>query len=136
MGLSTNLSFLREQKAQRTWLALVILWALIRSIVVRDVFGKYGIDGWVYFSIDLCSGIPYAIYSGRAVVNVLDKDWHSIRKNGLMALVCFYIPDLFILICANEIPNSLLIGFLCSIAIFSLFAIYGLKRDIKGKPKS
>lgn len=136
MDLSKKLSFLREQKAQRTWLALVISWALIRSIVVRDVFGNYGINGWVYFLVDLGSGIPYAIYSGRAVVNFLDKDWRCVRKNGLMALICFYIPDLFILIFAKQIPTSLLIGFLLSVATFSFFAIYGLRRDIKGKPNS
>ena len=131
-----NLSFLREKNAQRSWLLLVIAWAVIRAVVIKDVFGSYGINGWSYFAVDLCSGIPYAIYSGRAVINFLDKDWKSIRKNGSLALIFFYIPDIYILIFAKQVPFSLLIGFLISIAVFTSFAIWGLRRDVeKGENK-
>lgn len=131
-----NLSFLRDKNAQRSWIALVIAWAVIRAVVIKDVFGGYGINGWSYFAVDLGSGIPYAIYSGRAVINFLDKDWLAIRKNGLLALIFFYIPDIYVLIFARQIPFSLLIGFLLSIVIFTIFAIWGFRRDIsKGANK-
>jgi hypothetical protein len=131
-----NLSFLRDKNAQRGWLALVIAWAIIRAVVIKDVFGDYGINGWSYFAVDLGSGIPYAIFSGRAVINFLDKDWVSIRKNGFLALIFFYIPDIYVLIFAREIPTSLLIGFLISIAVFTTFAIWGFRRDVeKGENK-
>lgn len=131
-----NLSFLRDKNAQRSWIALVIAWAVIRAVVIKDVFGGYGINGWSYFAVDLGSGIPYAIYSGRAVINFLDKDLLAIRKNGLLALIFFYIPDIYVLIFARQIPFSLLIGFLLSIVIFTIFAIWGFRRDIsKGANK-
>jgi hypothetical protein len=130
MKTGVNLSFLREKNVQRTWLVLVIAWAVIRAVVIKDVFGNYGINGWSYFAVDLCSGIPYAIYSGRAVINFLDKDWLAIRKNGILALILFYIPDLYVLIFAKKVPFSLFIGFLISIAVFSIFAIWGFRKDI------
>ena len=131
-----NLSFLRDKKAQRGWLVLVISWAIIRAIVIRDVFGSYGINGWSYFLVDLSSGIPYAIFSGRAVINFLDKDFSSFRKNGLLTLLFFYIPDLYILIFAKQVPFSLLVGFLISVAIFTALAVLGFRKDIKkGIPK-
>lgn len=136
MKNGVNLSFLREKNAQRTWLVLVIAWAVIRAVVIKDVFGSYGINGWSYFAIDLCSGIPYAIYSGRSVINFLDQNWLAIRKNGLLALIFFYIPDLYVLIFAKQVPPSLLIGFLISIVVFTVFAIWGFRRDIsKGASK-
>jgi hypothetical protein len=136
MKSRVNLSFLRDKNAQRSWVALVIAWAIIRSIVIRDVFGNYGVNGWSYFAVDLCSGIPYAIYSGRAVINFLDRDWPFIRKNGLLALIFFYIPDLYVLIFAKQVPLSLLIGFVISIAVFTTFAIWGLRRDVvKGEKR-
>ena len=131
MSSKSNLSFLRDKNAQRSWIALVIAWAVIRAIVIKDVFGDYGINGWNYFVVDLCSGIPYAVFSGRAVINFLDKDWLSIRKNGLLSLIFFYIPDIYILIFAKQVPFSLLIGFLISIAVFTSFAIWGLRRDVE-----
>jgi hypothetical protein len=124
-----NFSFLKNKNVQRTWLLLVIIWAFIRAIFIRNFFGEYGINGWAYFGVDLTSAIPYAIYSGKAVVNFLDKDGDKFRKNGVLALIFFYIPDVYVLIYAKEVPSSLLIGFLVTIAIFSIFAIFGLRRD-------
>jgi hypothetical protein len=136
MSSRMNLSFLRDKNAQRSWIALVIAWAIIRAIVIRDVFGDYGINGWYYFAVDLCSGIPYAIFSGKAVINFLDKDWTAIRKNGFLSLIFFYIPDIYVLIFARQVPVSLLIGFLISIMVFTGFALWGLRRDVeKGESK-
>jgi hypothetical protein len=125
-----NLSFLKGKKAQRTWLILVITWAFIRAIFINNFFGKYGVNPWAYFVVDLTSAIPYAIYSGRTVSNFIDKDWADIRKNGLLAAIFFYIPDIYVLIYAKELPSPLLIGFLATIAIFSIFAIFGLRKDV------
>ena len=131
MSLRVKLSFLRDKRAQRTWLALVLAWVVIRTLVIRDVFGGYGVNPWIYFLIDLASAIPYGILSGRAVVNYLDKSWGSLRKNGSFALFFFYMPDMYVLSTAEEVPNSLLMGFLLSIVIFSGFAVYGFRRNIK-----
>jgi hypothetical protein len=131
MSSKVNLSFLRDKNTQRSWIALVIAWAVIRAIVIKDVFGDYGINGWYYFLVDLCSGVPYAIFSGKAVINFLDKDWRSIRKNGFLSLIFFYIPDFYVLIFARQVPNSLLIGFLVSIVLFTGFAIWGFRRDVE-----
>lgn len=131
MNLRVRISFLRDKRAQRTWLALVVAWVVIRTLVIRDVFGGYGVNPLVYFLIDLCSAIPYAILSGRAVVNFLDKNWISFRKNSFFALFFFYMPDMYVLTTAEEVPTSLLMGFLLSIVIFSCFALYGFRRNIK-----
>ena len=126
-----NLSFLKGKKAQRTWLLLVIVWACIRAIFIGNFFGKYGVNAWAYFVVDFASAIPYAIFSGRAVINFLDKSRIEFRKNGLLGIIFFYIPDVYVLIYAKKPPSSLLIGFLITIAIFSFIAIFGVRRDIQ-----
>lgn len=133
MKNKVNFSFLKEKRAQQTWLVLVIAWACIRAVVINDVFGSYGINGWAYFVVDLGTAIPYAIYSGRSIINYLNKDWISIRKNTVLAFIFFYIPDLYVLIYAKKPPTSLLIGFLVSICFFTFFAIWGLHKDVSKK---
>ena len=131
-----NFSFLKGEKAQRTWLFLVIAWAFIRTLFIRNFFSQYGVNAWAYFVVDLTSAIPYAIYSGKAVVNFLDKNRGELRKNGLLGLTFFYIPDVYVLVYAKEVPSSLLTAFLITIAIFSIFAIFGLRKDIhKGEKR-
>ena len=131
MNKRVRFSFLRDKRAQHTWLALVLAWVVIRTLVIRDVFGAYGVNPWIYFLIDLCSAIPYGILSGRAVVNFLDKNWVSFRRNSFFTLFFFYMPDMYVLSTAEELPNSLLVGFLLSIVVFSGFAVYGFRRNIK-----
>ena len=121
---------MKEKKAQQTWLVLVIAWACFRAVVISDVFGSYGVNGWAYFAVDFASAIPYAIYSGRCLINYLNKDWLAIRTNTLLAFIFFYIPDIYVLIFAKKVPTSLLIGFLVAICFFTLLAIWGFRRDI------
>ncbi len=135
MKMRVRISFLRDKRAQRTWVALVLAWVVIRTLVIRDVFGGYGVNPWIYFLIDLGSAFPYAILSGRAVVNFLDKNWNLFRKNVLFTLFFFYMPDIYVLSTADQIPTSLLIGFLLSIVIFSGFAVYGFRQNIKKADK-
>jgi hypothetical protein len=136
MSNKVNLSFLKSKKAQRTWLLLVILWAFIRAIFIGNFFGKYGVNAWAYFVVDFASAIPYAIFSGKAVISFLDKNRIEFRKNGFLGIIFFYIPDIYVLVYAKKVPSSLLIGFLITIAIFSFIAIFGLRRDIhRGEKK-
>jgi hypothetical protein len=126
-----NLNFLKSKKAQRTWLFLVIAWACIRAFFIGNFFGKYGVNALAYFVVDFASAIPYAIFSGRAVINFLEKSRIEFRRNGLLGIIFFYIPDIYVLIYAKKPPLSLLIGFLITIAIFSFIAIFSLRRDIQ-----
>lgn len=129
MTRGSKLGFLKKKTVQRAWIALVLLWASFRALVISDLFGKYGVNGWAYFAVDLGSSIPYAIYSGRAVTNFLNKDRFKIRKNLFLSLIFFYTPDIFVLAIAKTPPFSLVVGFLISIVFFTLFAIWSFRRD-------
>ncbi len=134
MRTAADLSFLRDKRTQRVWILLVIAWVCIRAIVVKEVFGSYGVNAVAYFLVDLFSGIPYAIYSAKLVVNFLDKEWTGAKKNGFLTAIFFYIPDVFILITARQVPSSLLVAFLISVVIFTSFAVVGMRKDVtKGK---
>jgi hypothetical protein len=126
-----NLELLRSAGAKRTWLLLVLAWAIIRTIAVKDFFSQYGIHPWIYLSIDLLSSIPYAHYSANLVISYLDKEWASTRKHFFLTAIFFYIPDVYIFTAANRIPKELLIGFVISVFIFSAIAGYGIVKKIR-----
>ena len=71
--MKSPLDLLRTTGAKRTWFFLVLAWALIRTIAVKDFFSAYGIHPWIYLLIDLLSSIPYAHYSANLVISYLDK---------------------------------------------------------------
>ena len=129
MNIRTDI--LRSAGAKRTWIFLVLTWAIIRTIVVKDFFSEYGIHPWIYLSIDLLSSIPYAHYSANLVISYLDKNWITTRKNFFLTAIFFYIPDIYIFTASNRIPKQLLIGFVISVLIFSAIATAGIWRKIK-----
>jgi hypothetical protein len=129
--MKSPLDLLRTTGAKRTWFFLVLAWALIRTIAVKDFFSAYGIHPWIYLVIDLLSSIPYAHYSANLVISYLDKKWDNARKNFLLTAIFFYVPDIYIFTAANKIPKPLLIGFIVSVLIFSTIAIVGIVRRIK-----
>ena len=129
--MKSPLDLLRTTSAKRTWFFLVLAWALIRTIAVKDFFSAYGIHPWIYLVIDLLSSIPYAHYSANLVISYLDKKWNNARKNFLLTAIFFYVPDIYIFTAANKIPKPLLIGFIVSVLIFSTIAIVGIVRRIK-----
>lgn len=129
--MRVNVALLRSVGAKRTWLFLVLVWAIIRTIAVKDFFSQYGIHPWIYLSIDLLSSIPYAHYSANLVISYLDKEWASTRKNFFLTAIFFYIPDVYIFTAANRIPKELLIGFVVSVLIFSAIAGYGIVKKIR-----
>ena len=129
--MKSPLDLLRTTSAKRTWFFLVLAWALIRTIAVKDFFSAYGIHPWIYLLIDLLSSIPYAHYSANLVISYLDKKWDNAKKNFLLTAIFFYVPDIYIFTAANKIPKPLLIGFIVSILVFSTIAIVGIVRRIK-----
>jgi hypothetical protein len=122
---------LRSAGAKRTWIFLVLAWAVIRTIAVQNFFSAYGIHPWLYLAIDLLSSIPYGHYSANLVISYLDKNWENIRKNFLLTTIFFYIPDIYIFTAANRIPKELFVGFVISVLIFSVIAGYGIWKKIK-----
>ena len=129
--MKSPLDLLRTTSAKRTWFFLVLAWALIRTIAVKDFFSAYGIHPWIYLLIDLLSSIPYAHYSANLAISYLDKKWDNAKKNFLLTAIFFYVPDIYIFTAANKIPKPLLIGFIVSVLVFSTIAIVGIVRRIK-----
>lgn len=129
--MNIRADILRSAGAKRTWIFLVLTWAIIRTIVVKDFFSEYGIHPWIYLSIDLLSSIPYAHYSANLVISYLDKNWVTTRKNFFFTAIFFYIPDIYIFTAANRIPKQLLTGFVISVLVFSAIATAGIWRKIK-----
>ena len=130
MNEKVNLSFLRDKRVHYAWLLLVLGWACFRAFAINRFFGDHKINAWGYLLVDLAASIPYALYSAQAVVNFLDKNWHLFRKNVALTAAFFYLPDLYVVVFAREVPASLYIGFAAKVTLFSALAVLALGKDV------
>jgi len=130
MNHQKRVSVLRDKRTHGVWLVLVLAWAIFRAFAINKFFGEHNVNSWGYLAVDLASSVPYAIYSARAVVNYLDKDWRKFRGSIQLTALSFYIPDVYVLVFARTVPTSLYVGFGISIIMFSLAAFISFRKDV------
>lgn len=121
----------KRKTSARIWFALVFIWALVRAFLVYKFFAPHGVNPIWYFVIDVASSIPYAIYSARLVFAFIDQNRPQLISSGLITLISFYLPDIYVFIFANEIPRVLLISFIGWILLFSALAMIEIARNIR-----
>jgi hypothetical protein len=111
-----------RRKGIRIWLVLVLTWSLGRSIVVTRVFEQYGLNPAIYFAIDFLSSIPYAYASAQTLLAFIDKQRNRILAWGLLTLVTFYLPDIYIVIASQHVPTFTYFGFAMILTVLSALA--------------
>jgi hypothetical protein len=126
MKLRELLRFLEDiearRKGMRIWFALVLAWSLGRSLVVAKVFNKYGLNPRTYFAIDFLSSIPYAYASAQSLLTFIDKKRVQSIAWGLVTIVTFYLPDIYIVAVSKQVPSSTYLGFGLILFALSVFA--------------
>ena len=127
-------NFLYSRWTKSIWYFLVLAWALIRTLIVKDIFEKNGVNPWIYLVIDLGASIPYAKYTHIFVISYLERNWRKLRFAAVISVFTFYAPDLYIFLTAREVPKNVYIGFFIILFIFSFISAMGIYRKIKPRP--
>lgn len=114
----------RPTRTQATgaWTAAVVAWAVARTVVVGRVFGPHGTSSLTYLAVDVASSVPYGITSARAVYAYLD---HSPAFGWWLtgATATFFIPDLYIVATARQIPGAIWAGFALWLTAMTVLAV-------------
>jgi hypothetical protein len=126
MGIRDLQRYLEDVEARRKgfriWMLLVLLWSIGRSVVVANVFDKYGLNPRIYFAIDFLSSIPYAYASAQSLLTYIDKKKVQSFSWGLLTVLTFYLPDIYIVAVSKQVPPTTYLGFALILFILSAIA--------------
>ena len=95
----------RRKRLSRVWFGAVIAYSVARAVVVWRALGDYGVNVWIYLAIDLACAIVDGINTAKLVISLADERYHDARKEGLITLVTFIVPDLYIVYSGNKLPK-------------------------------
>ena len=126
--------FLYSSSTKFLWYFLVLGWAVLRTLLVKGVFEKNGVNPYIYLIIDLTASVPYAKYTHKLAISYLESNWKSFRFALIISVLTFYAPDIYILASARHVPTSIYIGFFLVLAFFSTLAILSILKKIKPRP--
>ena len=124
----------RRRRLSNTWATVVVTWSFIRTLLVWAAVGDYGLNPWIYLVIDLTCSIVDAFTTPRMVLNFIDERYRLAASWGLIALVVFIIPDLYIFLGTRKLPLKLIVLICAIIGSTLIVGIVGITRKVnKGR---
>lgn len=121
----------RRRRLSRTWAGIVVAWAGIRTIIVWAALHDYGINPWIYLSLDLASAITDAITTPRMVLDFIDDRFKRAVKWALISLVAFIIPDLYIFLGTRTLPKRIIVALILIILITLAVGVIAVVRKVR-----
>lgn len=121
----------KRQILTRLWASIVILWSVIRTIVIWAALGGYGFNPWIYLSIDLVCATIDAVTTPRMVLYFIDDRYRSAVKWGVVSLVAFVIPDIYIFVGTRTLPTKVIVVLCTVIVSVSALAVFSIVRKIR-----
>jgi hypothetical protein len=121
----------RRKMLSRTWAAVVVSWSLIRTLIVWAAVGDYGLNPWIYLSIDLVCACIDAVTTPRMVLSFIDDHYKKAVKWALISLAAFIIPDLYIFIGTRHLPKRIIVAVCIVIAITLMVGVTAVVRKIR-----
>jgi hypothetical protein len=128
-------SWLKSDKhrklVERWWIAIVLVWDILKTLLVDKTFSKYGVNPYIYFVIVVTIAVPYAISTAKMLFAILANHWRNAFSYGAVAVVLHFVPDIYIFATARKVPRSLFDSFVVTIIIFTVFAVHGVVSKVR-----
>ena len=121
----------RRKNLSRTWAGIVVVWSLIRTVIVWATVGDYGLNPWIYLSLDLGAAIVDAFTTPRMVLSFIDDHFKQAFKWAVISLTVFIIPDLYIFLGTRELPRRIIVALCLIISVTLVLGVVGVTRKIR-----
>ena len=116
---------------KRAWITAVLIYSVIRTLVIWKIFAKYGVNQYFYLFIDVVSAYFFAIYSAKLIIEASRTHYRALFKFLALTLLFNFIPDIYVLANANEVPTFILQSFIKVILILAAVSAFSIYREIK-----
>jgi hypothetical protein len=121
----------KQVTLKRAWLVSVLAYSLIRTFIIWKVFQKYGVNQYVYLVIDLICAFFFANFSTKVVLEAHQTHYRKLLRNLFFTLIFNFIPDMYVLLTAKEVPKFLFESFVQVILILAIVSAFTLYRSYK-----
>lgn len=122
---------MRRRILQYAWLFAVAAWACFRIFAVDTWLAKYGVNTVVFAVVEIGSSIPYGIGSARCVTSLIDRRRTPAIWWGLMGVVGFIAPDLYMLTAGKSMPAMTYAIIIGAFTVLGTFSLVGLIRQYR-----
>jgi len=98
----------RRAQFERAWIIISVAYGGLRAALVWKFLRKYGVNPYVFGTIEFSSAALYGKSSAKVVGAVIDGTWGRIRSWLPTALLAYFAPDVYVFLSAGELPSDML----------------------------
>jgi uncharacterized membrane protein len=120
---------------KRAWITAVLAYSVVRTLVIWKIFQKYGVNQYLYLIIDIFCAYWYAIFSTKLVIETSKTHYKNLLKYLLLTLVFNFIPDLYVLATAKEVPSFIFKSYIQIIVLLAIIGLFSLFREVQNRRK-
>ena len=124
-------TLLRRKRLSRTWAGIVVVWSIIRTVIVWAAVGDYGLNPWIYLSLDLGAAIVDAFSTPRMVLSFIDDHYKKAVKWAVISLGVFIVPDIYIFFGTRKLPKTVIVVLCLIIGATLTIGVFSVVRKIK-----
>lgn len=99
----------RRASTTKIWIGVNLLYDAIQAGFITLVFHKHGLNGGAYLVFILIFSVPFSIASFRLSVALIEHNARNMAIYGLLLIVSFYAPDVYVIRHTRHVPISLYI---------------------------
>jgi hypothetical protein len=121
----------KRQMLTRVWAGVVIAWSIVRTIIIWAALGDYGFNPWIYLCIDLVCSTIDAFTTPRMVLSFIDDRYKTAIKWGILSLVAYIVPDVYIFEGTRRLPLKVIIVLCVVITAMTSLATVTVVRKVR-----
>lgn len=116
----------------KTWIAGIFVFSVARALLAWPTLGRYGVNPWIFLTIDVVTAWPYAYGQVRLVTDARRGQWRDVQIWAVITALAFIAPYAYVIIAGSrEMPLLawIIIGVL--IVFFGVASVIRIVRQIR-----
>ena len=121
----------RRTLLSRLWIAVSVLYGLLRAGLVWRFLSGYGVNPFVFVVLEGTSSFAYGWASGRLVLAVIDGRWRDALAAFVPALMAYAAPDAYVLLAVGRLPDGVMTTLVAIVAVTASLTCAGIVLQVR-----
>lgn len=121
----------RRTLLSRLWVLGSVAYGGLRALLVWKFLAGYGVNPWVFATVELSSSAGYGWASARMVTHLIDAKWRSLGWSAPLTLVAYAAPDAYVVLAVGHLPDGLWATVITVVSVSAVLATVALVREVR-----
>lgn len=116
----------------RAWIVGVFAFSVARALVAWPTLSQYGVNPWVFLTIDVVTAFPYALGQVKVVNGFRYRQYGVVQLWALVVAATFLAPYFYIVFAGQErIPTVVYLVIALLATVFGIVSVLRMRNQYR-----